>query len=318
MMGRAILVLGAALIMAGCLESREESPSCRGGEAYAYDGGWYCIYTGSIIIEGFLCPEAMPHQFIFEGEAMGFGEGSGQVALCAPAETPPDGGWREVFEQWRRDGGEVGPRPDTSDTISDTGDTGDTADARDTDETREPDVLEPVDAGPDGDTAVPVDVFEPLCETGIGLTGCWGDTQCPAGWGCAGVSEGCTVCESCGGATLGVCYTNMDALGLVWRGGERVALWAVTQVYTLVPCPALTLESAPSAEGPWTVVGPEVGCESTVVPPYASSISRTLPALDAGLWARVRGTLETGCPTEDPAECQGEVELLSPPLAPGP
>lgn len=307
---RSMLGLVMALLMAGCLESREESPSCGGGEAYRYGSGWYCIYTGPIIIEGFLCPESMPHQFIFEGEAMGFGEGSAQVGLCAPAETPPDGGWREVFEQWKRDGGQVGPRPDAS---------GDVAS-----DTSGPDVVDPDadtgggDGGPDGDTGAPVDVSEPPCETGIGLEGCWSDAQCPADWNCAGVSPGCTVCESCGEATLGVCYTSMDALGLIWRGGERVALWAVAQVYTLVPCPALTLESAPSADGPWTVVGPELGCEATVVPPYASSIPRTLPALNAGLWARVRGTLKTGCFSEDPAECQGELELVSPPLAPQP
>lgn len=297
----------------GCLSSSEATPSCRGGDAYAYSGGWYCIYTGAIIIEGFLCPESMPHQFIFEGEAMGFGAGSAQVGMCAPAETPPEGGWREVFEAWKRDGGQVGPRPDTSADV--------------TSDSSGSDVVDPdldtggggdTNGGPDADTEAPFDVFVPVCESGIGLTGCWVDEQCPVGWTCSGVTAGCTECEACDGATLGVCYTSMDALGLVWRGGERVALWAVAQVYTLVPCPALTLESAPSADGPWTGVGPEVGCEGTTVPPYASSIARALPVVDGGLWTRVRGVLKTGCLSEDPTECQGEVELSSPPLAPQP
>ena len=294
--------------LVGCLESREETPSCGAGDAQRYDGGWYCIYSGAIIIEGFLCPEAMPHQFMFEGEAMGFGAGAGQVGVCSPTETPPAGGWRELFEAWKNSGGQVGPRPDVTDTQGDS--------MSDTEETVD---TEPSDTGPGLETVeVDGDGWGSPCDEGIGQSRCWVDEQCPVGWRCAEATVGCTSCDVCEGATLGDCYTSFDELGLLWRGGERVVLWSVAQVYTLIPCPALTVETATSIDGPWTSVGSESGCTGTVEPPYYSAIVRTLPALDPALWVRVRGALKTGCSTDDPAECQGELELTSPPLAPAP
>lgn len=319
-MKRAAMWVGvcAVLGLAGCLASKDESPSCTGGDALRFDGGWYCVYTGAIIIEGFLCPEAMPHQFMFEGESMGFGVGSGQLGLCSPSETPPDGGWAGLFEEWRRGGGMPGPGHDTVGGDTDASDTA----AEDTSGPLE-DVFEPDTA--DGTATLEVveldasaDSWGRQCLEGIGQSACWGDEQCPESWTCAGGTVGCTACDGCDGATLGECFTSLDALGLLWRDGKRVALWAVSQVYTLIPCPALTLETATSAEGPWSVGTPESACSGVVAPPYASSLVRDLPVVDKTLWTRVRGTLKTGCFSPDPAECQGELELVSPALAPAP
>lgn len=310
-------VLLWALVGTGCLSAREETPACDGGEAYRYDRGWYCIYTGSIIIEGFLCPEAMPHQFAFEGEAMGFGSGSGSLGLCAPSEAPPEGGWRELFEAWKRDGGEPGPRPDVTTGV-------DVAGPEVGPDIRDPDVQDPevlVDTGPTLDVIeidVSPDAWGRPCIEGLGQSACWTDDQCPDGWACAGATLDCTTCDNCEGATLGECFTSLDALALQWREGKRVALWAVSQVYTLIACPALTLETAPDRDGPWASGVAETACSEVVVPPYASSLSRAMPEVGLSLWTRVRGTLKTGCFSQDPGECQGEVELLSPPLAPAP
>ncbi len=296
----AVVLMSSAL--GGCLEDQSsKAPSCNGGDAYRFDTSWYCIYTGAIIIEGFMCPESMPNEFFFDGQQMGFGAGSGQVALCSPGEDAPPGGWRDVFDKWREDGGQANPWP------GDASDTGDAVpDGMPDSDSSESDVF--VDVGP-----VPVP-----CDQGLTAGACWETSQCPTAWSCGGQTPDCTSCESCPGATLGVCTSTQDAVALVWDGTIRVALWSVTSPYTLVPCPGFLIESAPAADGPWTAGPQESACTAAEVPPYVSPLARPAPTVATGLWTRVRATLSTGCFSADPGECSGSVELLSEPLGPLP
>jgi hypothetical protein len=298
-------VIAFALVssaLGGCLEERSSNaPSCNGGDAYRLDASWYCIYTGAIIIEGFMCPESMPNQFFFDGQQMGFGAGSGQVGICSPGEDAPPGGWRDVFDKWREDGGQSNPWP------ADTSDIGDTVpDGVADSDSSESDALEEVGPVPGP------------CDQGLTAGACWETSQCPTGWSCGGQTPDCTTCQSCPGATLGECTATQDAVALVWDGSARVALWSVLSPYTLIPCPGFLIETASAAAGPWTAGPQETSCSAAVPPPSASPLTRPAPTVDAGLWTRVRGTLLTECFSADPGECSGSMELVSEPLAPLP
>jgi hypothetical protein len=303
------------LAIQGCLANQtNDTPDCNGGAPYRLETRWYCIYTGAIIIEGFLCPESIPYGFFFDGQEMGLGQGSGQVALCSPSETPPPGGWRDVFDKWRDGGGQPNPWPNDA-----------TGDSEVVDDSSGPDTRDPVtDTASDGDTSEPepdvlVDVGpgEP-CEQGLSAGTCWETSQCPTSWTCGGQTTDCTSCESCPGATLGECTASQDAIALVWDGALRVAVWSVLSFYTVVPCPGFLIETAPAAGGPWTAGPQEDGCTADVPALYASPLARVAPTVDSSLWTRVRATLRTGCSSSDPSQCAGSVELLSEPLAPLP
>lgn len=310
-----VAVIPIAAMLTGCLGERAgSSPECRGGDSFRHASGWYCIFTGPIIIEGFLCPDALPHEVRLDGAAMGLGDGSGQVALCSASEAAPTGGWREVFDQWRAGGGQPRPWP------------GDTADATDTFETADtsPDTPGPVDTqpgevGPE-DTADTTETVEPPAPCGEGLSAglCWVSEQCPSAWSCQGASPACTLCEACPGASAGECVASQDAVALVWDKDERFAVWSVASVYTLIPCPGFVVETATAREGPWESGPSEQGCADAVAPPYASPLVRPMPVVDAGLWTRLRATLRTGCFTADPAQCSGSAELTSEALPPLP
>jgi len=61
------LALGAAALIAGCLEDQTTPVSCGAGDHVRWSGADYCVFASPLIIEGFHCPEALPHMFTGEG-----------------------------------------------------------------------------------------------------------------------------------------------------------------------------------------------------------------------------------------------------------
>jgi len=102
------------LALVACLDDKSPALDCgQGGDAFAYAGAGYCMYTGAIIIEGFDCPAMVP-----------FEHRSGDVVVCAPSEQPPEGGWEVVVQSWQEQRpGVDAAQPETDATDSGAADT---------------------------------------------------------------------------------------------------------------------------------------------------------------------------------------------------
>ncbi len=101
----ALMTLSLGLLVgAGCLsdDSPGELPTvdCGDGDPVAFDGETFCVYDDALIIEGFLCPEAVPHEFDADG-----------AVVCGPSTTEPSGGVDAVVQVWQQGMTD----PDTSD-----------------------------------------------------------------------------------------------------------------------------------------------------------------------------------------------------------
>jgi len=302
MMTRAHLFTLAIVALLGsgaCLDDKGSHVDCGQGDAFNYAGADYCIYAAAIIIEGFDCPAAVP-----------FGHETGELLICGPSNNPPEGGWDDLVQEWEthgNPGGDVSQPETLSDTSQPetteetTPDTADTNDAADT-------------------TPTPG-----LCVDGLAPGACWDASQCPAGWLCDGAAPGCTPCVDCPEPIPGVAGTcrpdpGADALGLVgWPGFEGAAgdvpvvmWWIDSAFYTLLECPSFTLELR-DGSGVFAAGPAESACSAAASAPTAAVVVRPGPAIDTSVAVvvRARGRYRTGCFSLDPAECTGQVDLLS-------
>lgn len=123
---RWLAAAASALTLAACLSSSTPRPlDCGPGDDVVYAGEGFCVYASALIIEGFLCPEAVPHMFA----------GGGGDVVCAAREDLPPGEVAAILDQWRYgppdradattldiDPGDTAAQPDSvPDTIGDTG-----------------------------------------------------------------------------------------------------------------------------------------------------------------------------------------------------
>ena len=147
-----LALIAAAALGAGCLgSSAHKSIDCGTGDGVVYQGADFCVYAAPLIIEGFLCPEAVPFQFPGDG---------GAVICSGESELPPDD-IEAIIDLWHQGttgtpdatGSDVLAVPDSW--IGDTLPPADTAAPEDTGPNPTPDFCEAALAGDVG-ASVPV------------------------------------------------------------------------------------------------------------------------------------------------------------------
>ncbi len=299
-----LLVLLLVPLAGACLDDKTPQIDCGQGDAVAFAGAAYCVYSAAIIIEGFDCPPDAP-----------FGTEFGDAFICAPSANPPEGGWQGVIDAWKPSANnpDVG-MPDARETLEPSPEV--------VNEATEPgpDMVEPDTVAPDAGEVTPPPT---ICLDGLTPGGCWDDTTCPAGWTCEGANVQCTPCVDCPvppSGTPGTCRpaAGGDALGLMlWPGPTPsedalyALFWIQSAFYTVLECPAFNLEQA---VGDTFVVGPsESDCSGPITPVSATPIARRAPelAVRTGEPVRASGRYRTGCLSSDPATCTGSVDLVS-------
>jgi|GEM_PF-4730983 len=292
------LSLGLALTLAACLDDRGAHVDCGQGDAFNYAGADYCIYASAIIIEGFDCPAAVP-----------FGQEMGDLFICSPTGMPPDGGWDVLVTNWEQEGN-GGPDTWQPDTLGD-------SNLPETSPEVVPDTT--IERSETDTTPIPT-----VCVDGLNPGTCWDAAQCPSGWVCEGAAPGCTPCVDCPDPIpgyAGACRPEpaVDTLGLLaWPAGaaqpdQLVALfWIQSAFYALLECPAFDLELG-VGDGSFTPGPSESACSGVITPDSGTVIARNspMPEVRTGAGVRVQGRYRTNCVAQDPAGCEGTVELTS-------
>lgn len=290
-----LLLLALVPLTSACLDDKKPQIDCGQGDAVVYAGAAYCVYPAAIIIEGFDCPPDAP-----------FGTEFGDAFICAPSATPPEGGWQGVIDEWKPNANnpDIG-MPDSRETVEPAPEV--------IAEVGEPEV-EVVD---EEVTPIPS-----VCVAGLTPGGCWDDTQCPDGWTCANAVVSCTPCVDCADPIPGYAGTcrppSGDGLGLMLWPGATLAedvlyamFWVENATYTLLECPAFSLEQGDGAGG-FTPGPDEAACSGAEAPTFGAPTVRRAPELPrTNDPIRARGRYRTDCFSADPADCTGTVELIS-------
>lgn len=277
------------IVLAACLEDRAPHLDCgAGGDAFAYRGADYCVYSAAIIIEGFDCPALVP-----------FPHEEGDLFICASSQTPPPEGWEQLVVAWENEGHE---RPG-----------GDATDATDTTDTAE---VGPTDPGLCVDGLAYGQCW--------GAAQCPDGWSC---LGASVACTPCVDCGSPVPGTPGTCAppevggARADALGLVaWptSGTQDTAVvywWLANPIYAVLECPSFSTYVSDGA-GNWNLGPAEANCGGAIAPPAAVVIPRPTQSTGAGgpITVRATGRYLYQCGGVDPSTCTAEQGFTSNPV----